>query len=77
MSEAERAACAQNGVKQMVEIRIGYDSLIVANSLAASSLNLSLSQLWLAVADRFPVGGRLAANPYKSWSDIDHGQLRH
>ena len=71
ISTAERAACAQNGVKQVAEIRIGYDSLIVANSVAADSLNLTLSQLWLAVANRVPVGGRLVPNPYQSWSDID------
>jgi phosphate transport system substrate-binding protein len=71
ISPAERAACAQSGVKQIAEIRIGYDSLIVANSVAADSLNLTLGQLWLAVAGRVPVGGRLVPNPYQSWSDID------
>ena len=71
ISPAERTACAQSGVKQMAEIRIGYDSLIVANSLAADALNLTLGQLWLAAASRVPVGGRLVSNPYESWSDID------
>ena len=55
----------------MAEIRIGYDSLIVANSVAADSLNLTLGQLWRAVAGRVLVGGRLVPNPYQSWSDID------
>lgn len=71
ISKDERAACVQNGVKQMAEIRIGYDSLIVANSVAADSLSLTLHQLWLAIANRVPVGGRLIPNPYQSWSDID------
>ena len=71
ISPAERTACLQTGVKQIAEIRIGYDSLIVANSVAADSLNLTLGQLWLAVAGRVPVGGRLIPNPYQSWSDID------
>jgi phosphate transport system substrate-binding protein len=71
ISPAERTACAQSGVKQMAEIRIGYDSLIVANSVAADSLNLTLGQLWRAVAGRVLVGGRLVPNPYQSWSDID------
>jgi phosphate transport system substrate-binding protein len=64
ISPAERTACAQSGVKQMAEIRIGYDSLIVANSVAADSLNLTLGQLWLAVA---PSPGRRQAvpNPYQ------------
>jgi len=71
ISTAERSACAQSGVKQMAEIRIGYDSLILANSVAANSLNLTMGQLWLAVAGRVPIGGRLIPNPYQSWSDID------
>lgn len=71
ISTAERTACTQSGVKQMAEIRIGYDSLIVANSVAANSLNLTMSQLWLAVAGLVPVRGRLTPNPYQNWSDID------
>jgi phosphate transport system substrate-binding protein len=71
ISTAERTVCAQSGVKQMAEIRIGYDSLIVANSVAANSLNLTMGQLWLAVAGQVPVRGRLTPNPYQNWSDID------
>jgi phosphate transport system substrate-binding protein len=71
ISAAERAACAQSGVKKLAEIRIGYDSLIVANSLTSEALNLTLAQLWLAVAEQVPVGGKLVPNPYESWSDID------
>jgi len=71
ISPAERTACTHSGVKQIAEIRIGYDSLIVANSVSADSLDLTLRQLWLAIASQVPVEGRLVPNPYQRWSDID------
>ncbi len=73
ISEAERTHCAQNGVKRIATIRIGYDSLVVVNSVATASVNLTLSQLWRAAASKVPIAGRLAANPYRLWSDIDPG----
>jgi phosphate transport system substrate-binding protein len=37
ISEAERAYCVQNRVREIAEIRIGYDSLILANALKVAS----------------------------------------
>lgn len=71
ISAAERANCLHNGVAQIAEIRIGYDSLILANSLKSDALNLTLDQLWRAAAEYVPVNGRLVSNPYRQWSDID------
>jgi ABC-type phosphate transport system substrate-binding protein len=37
ISDAERASCEKNGVKKITGIRIGYDSLILANAIGAST----------------------------------------
>ncbi len=71
ISEAERANCLRNGVTQIAEVRIGYDSLILANSLKSDALNLTLDQLWRAAAKDVPVNGQWVPNPYRQWSDID------
>jgi phosphate transport system substrate-binding protein len=71
ISEAERASCAENGVRKIAGIRIGYDSLILANAIGASSFNITLAQLWRAAAGVVPINGRLVPNPYRSWRDID------
>lgn len=69
-SEVER--CAKNGISKITEVQIGFDGIVLANSRAASKVNLTLRQLWLALAKDVPgAGGTLIANPYQKWSDID------
>ncbi|MBC8240467.1 MAG: PstS family phosphate ABC transporter substrate-binding protein [Alphaproteobacteria bacterium] len=68
---SEVARCAQNGVDNIVEVKIGYDGIVLANSRKSGLLSISLKQLYLALAKEVPVGGKLMANPYKTWRDID------
>jgi phosphate transport system substrate-binding protein len=70
----ERASCGKNGVRRIAEIRIGYDSLILANALTTSNFNVTLGELWRAAAKAVPIDGRLVPNPYRTWRDID-GEL--
>jgi phosphate transport system substrate-binding protein len=68
-SEIEK--CASNGIKA-VEIRIGFDGIVFANSKKAPALDISLRQLFLALAKMVPgKDGKLVANPHKLWSDIN------
>jgi len=71
ITDAERATCIHNGVLKIAEIRIGYDSLILASSIKAGALEVSLDQLWRAAAELVPVGGQWVPNPYHQWHDID------
>jgi phosphate transport system substrate-binding protein len=71
ISSAERANCVRNGVRDIAEVRIGYDSLILAHSLKMPTFNVTLAQLWRAAAAIVPVDGHLISNPYRSWHDID------
>ena len=72
-SEVDR--CAKNGVTQITEVKIGFDGIVIANSKKSDRMKISLRQLFLALAKQVPEGGkdggRLIANPYKKWSDID------
>ena len=68
-SEVER--CAKNGVTDIVEVKIGYDGIVLANSNKSSQMTVSLRQLFLALAKDVPIDGKLVANPYKTWRDID------
>lgn len=71
-SEVEQ--CVQNGVDQIIEVKIGYDGIVVANSANAKALDLTRDQLYLALAKQVPNpdgSQTLVPNPYKNWSDID------
>ena len=71
IKKSEVDNCAKNGVTDIVEVKIGYDGIVIANAKNAPALNLTVAQVWQALAKSVPVNGRMAANPYKMWSDID------
>ena len=68
---SEVELCAANAVKQIVEVQIGFDGIVLANSKKSAQAKLSLQQVFLALAKQVPVAGKLVANPYKLWSDVD------
>lgn len=71
-SEIER--CASNGVTEILEVKIGYDGIVVANSKKAPRLKLTRKDLFLALAKQVPdpAGGELLVkNPYKTWKQIN------
>ena len=74
MKKSEFDNCQANGVKEITEVRIGADGIVIANSKSAEKMDLSLKQVFLALAKEVPDpkgGDKLVANPYQKWSDID------
>lgn len=71
IKSSEVELCAKNGVNEIVEVQIGFDGIVLANSKQAERVDLSLKQLFLALAKEVPVDGELVPNPYKKWSDVD------
>jgi phosphate transport system substrate-binding protein len=72
MKIGEFNACQKNGVKEIVELMIGYDGLTIAHSKKAQPMKLSRAQVFLAVAKSVPgPDGKLIPNPYKTWNQID------
>lgn len=64
--------CKKNGVTDIVEIKVGIDGLTIAQSKAGPNIKLTMAQVFLALAEQVPdKDGKLVANPYKNWSDID------
>ncbi|MEQ8206668.1 MAG: PstS family phosphate ABC transporter substrate-binding protein [Woeseia sp.] len=70
-SEVDR--CAENGVDEIVEVKIGYDGIVIANSASADPAEFSRRVIYLALAKEVPgdVEGQLIANPYTRWNEID------
>ena len=71
IKDTEYATCVANGVKQIVEIKIGFDGIVLANSKKSGRLKLTKEQIFRALAKQVPIDGKLTPNPYKQWSDID------
>jgi phosphate transport system substrate-binding protein len=74
IKKSEYETCQKNGVKDIVEVKIGYDGIAVANSKKAQQMNLSLKDIFLALAKEVPDpkgGEKLVANPYKTWKQVN------
>ena len=67
-SEAEK--CKKNGVTP-IEVMVGYDGIVLANSKDGKKLSLTRDQLYRATAREVWDGSKFILNPYKKWSDID------
>jgi phosphate transport system substrate-binding protein len=71
MKKSEFEDCQKNGVKDIVEIKVGIDGLTIAQSKDGPAIKLTIEQVFLALAEQVPdKDGKLVANPYKNWSDI-------
>ncbi len=71
IKESEVALCAANGVSEIVEVKIGYDGIVLANSKTAGRYDLTSRQIFLALAREIPRDGKLVANPNVRWKDVD------
>ncbi len=72
IKKGEYEDCQKNGVTDIVEIKIGYDGIVVANAKGAPELKLTTAMLFNALAKEIPgKDGKLAANPNKTWKDVD------
>jgi phosphate transport system substrate-binding protein len=74
IKKSEIETCAKNGISQIVEIRIGYDGIVLANSKKNERMQLSRQDIFLALAKEVPNpggGDQLVPNPYTTWQDVN------
>ncbi|MGF1475744.1 MAG: substrate-binding domain-containing protein [Geminicoccaceae bacterium] len=71
MTDSERDLCAQNGVKNVTELQVGNDGIVLASDKSTDQLDVSRAQLWQALAAETVQDGEIVDNPYQRWSDID------
>jgi phosphate transport system substrate-binding protein len=73
IKKSELKKCAKNGITDIVEIKIGYDGIVLANSVEGTKYNLSKEEIFLALAQKVPnkKGDKLVSNNYQLWSDIN------
>jgi len=74
MKKSEFELCRTNGVTDIVEIKIGYDGIVVATARTGAAFNLRLQDLYLGLAKEMPgAGGTFVANPATMWSQVNPG----
>ena len=71
---SEVESCASNGVNQIVEVKVGYDGIVMANSRRTEQAEFTLRDIFLALAKDVPdpAGGEnLIPNPYITWNQVN------
>ena len=73
MKQSEFDKCQANGVKNIIEVQVGFDGIAIANSKKAEQMVISRKDLFLALAKTVPGKnpGELMLNPYKTWKDVN------
>jgi phosphate transport system substrate-binding protein len=74
ITASEVADCNKNGVMQIVEVKIGYDGIVLANAKASPHYQVTLRDVYLALAKEVPDPSgaqKLVPNPYSKWSEIN------
>ena len=65
--------CSDADVK-IVEIKVGYDGIVLANSKKSNIVKLSTRDIYMALAEKVPAnedGSELQDNPYQTWKDVN------
>jgi phosphate transport system substrate-binding protein len=71
ITEVEIKNCAASGITDIAQLTIGYDGIVLATAKSNQPLGLTRRDLFLAIAKTVPVKGKLVANPYHRWREID------
>ncbi|MGF1641258.1 MAG: PstS family phosphate ABC transporter substrate-binding protein [Rhodospirillales bacterium] len=72
IKKSEVDDCTKNGIKDLVEVKVGYDGIVMANAKSAPQIDITTKQMFLALAKDIPDGkGGLKPNDNMKWSDVD------
>ncbi|QYF86409.1 substrate-binding domain-containing protein [Brevundimonas sp. PAMC22021] len=74
MKASEFDLCQQNGVTEIVEIKIGFDGIVIATARSGNSFNFELNDLYEGLAKEVPgANGQFVANPNTTWNQVNGG----
>ena len=71
IKDSEIAACAEQGVTEIIEVRIGYDGIVFASDFEGQKFAFHPVDIYQALAAQLPMDGEMRANSYTNWSEID------
>ncbi|KAA2317127.1 phosphonate ABC transporter substrate-binding protein [Pseudooceanicola sediminis] len=72
IKDKEIKACADAGVTDIIQVRIGYDGIVFASQLNGPEFTAFEPSDWFkALAAELPVDGKMVANPNMTWADVN------
>ena len=71
IKDKEVKACAEAGVKEIIEVRIGYDGIVFASDISGQNFAFKPADIYTALAAEMPADGQMVANTNSDWADIN------
>ena len=74
IKSSEFEKCQANGVKDVIEVKVGYDGIVLGNSNEVDQLELTLKDIFLALAKDVPNpdgSESTVPNPYSTWKEVN------
>ena len=72
--KSELDACGENGIDEVIEVKMGYDGIVIANARTAEAPDFSLEHIYKAFAKKVPTSNddcTMIDNPNMTWADVD------
>ena len=70
--EGELEVCAENGVTDIIEVRIGYDGIVFASQQDGPAFNaFEPSDIFNALGAQVLVDGEIVDNPHETWASFN------
>lgn len=73
IKKSEYDKCQANGVRDIIEVKVGYDGIVLANAKKSVAMKLSRKDIFMALAKQVPdhTSGKLINNPYHTWKEVN------
>jgi len=74
MKSSEFEKCQVNGVTDIIEVKVGYDGIVLGNFNQSEQLQVTRKDIFLALAKDVPNpdgSESLLPNPYQTWKDVN------
>ena len=71
IKQSDIDACAANGIKDIQEVRIGYDGIVFASDVNGAEFAFTPADWFNAIAAEVVTDGKIAPNTAKTWADTN------
>ena len=71
IKDKEIKACAEAGVDEIIEVRIGYDGIVFASDISGQNFAFKPADIYTALAAEIPVDGNIVANANSDWAEVN------
>ncbi len=71
IKDSEVETCAENGVTDIMEVRIGYDGIVFASDINGNEFSFVPADWYKAMAAEVPVDGAMIANEVSNWNEVN------